>query len=357
LTSKNTTGTGGSAAKGGNSSTGGFAAKGGNSSTGGFAAKGGNSSTGGSSTGGTTSTSSIEFAPYFYTWGWGNSVYPFTALVELKTQSQIESVTLAFVLSNGQCAVTTDIQDHLNDVKAFQAAGGHVKVSFGGANGTYLENACTSAQSLATAINEFVTQTGLTDFDFDVEQAGAMDATVNARRAQALKLVQDTKGIQVSYTLAATPQDKWGTLGGVSAAGLAVLKASFDANIVITRVNLMVMDYGPYYSSGNTMGALAVSALKDAKTQLMTLQPTLTEAAAWHLLGATPMIGQNDVSSEVFTLDDARTLVSFAKQNHLGLVSFWAINRDQPCPYSDLGVCSTVNTADFEFSTIFRGVE
>ena len=31
-----------------------------------------------------------------------------------------------------------------------------------------------------------------------------------------------------------------------------------------------------------------------------------------------------------FTLADAQNLATFAKQKHLGLIAFWAINRDQP---------------------------
>jgi hypothetical protein len=323
-------------------------------STAGAAARGGATSAGGATA---TVPSDIEFAPYFYTWGWGNTAYPFTGLADLKAKSGIASVTLAFVLSGGECAPTADILDHLSDVNAFQALGGHAKASFGGADGTYLENACADAQSLAEAIGAFVTATGITDLDFDVEQTGAMDAAVNARRAQALKQLQTEKGISVSFTLAAMPRDKWDTPGGLTASSLAVLQAAVTANVAVTRVNLMTMDYGAYYSSGNTMGALALSALTDANTQLKSLLPSLSDSDAWHMLGATPMIGQNDVSSETFTLDDARVLVAFAKEKHLGLVSFWAINRDQPCPYDSLALCSKVNTADFEFSDIFLGVK
>lgn len=70
--------------------------------TGGTEATGGTQATGGSSAGtGTSSTSSgTEFAPYFYTWGWGNTAYSFTSLVDLKSQTGLLSVTLAFVLSD-----------------------------------------------------------------------------------------------------------------------------------------------------------------------------------------------------------------------------------------------------------------
>jgi chitinase len=297
-----------------------------------------------------------EYAPYFYAWGWGNAVYPFTGLLDLKKKSGLASVTLAFVLSSGGCAPTRDIQGHQDDVNAFRAGGGKLKASFGGANGTYLENACGTANALATAITGFVKETGIDDLDFDVEQAGAMTDAVNSRRATALAAVQASSAARVSFTLAAMPRDRWGTPGGVSAAGLNVLKAAIAAGVRISHVNLMVMDYGAYFSDGHTMAELAESALTEAVTQLRTLLPNLTRAEAMQLLGATPMIGQNDVSSEIFSLDDARSLVAFARSNGLGLLSFWAINRDQPCPYQDLGVCSMVNRATFEFHSIFRGV-
>jgi chitinase len=302
---------------------------------------------------GPTAPSGTDYAPYFYTWGWGASEYAFGNLVDMKAKSGLDGVTLAFVLSNGGCAPTDDIQTHLADVKAFVAAGGHVKASFGGANGTYLENACGDATSLANAISAFVTATGITDLDFDVEQGGAMNASVNALRAQALAKVQATHGVKVAFTLAAFPRDKWGTPGGVTAPSLDVLKSAAAAGVTISHVNLMTMDYGGYYSTGYKMGDLAVSALTDANAQLRSIYPSLSEAQAYAMLGATPMIGVNDVSSEVFGLADATILASFAKTKKLGLLSFWAIQRDQACS-SGLGICSGANTSNYQFHAIFK---
>ena len=74
------------------------------------------------------------------------------------------------------------------------------------------------------------------------------------------------------------------------------------------------------------------------------------------MLGVIPMIGKND-DSEVFSLDDAKTLAAFAVQNQLGLVSFWSIDRDQVCPSgADYNSCSTVDTTSFQFDTIFQTV-
>jgi hypothetical protein len=301
---------------------------------------------------GTGGSSRTEYAPYFYTWGWGNTAYPFTGLADLKAKSGLGAVTLAFVLADGGCRATRDVQDHLADVKAFVAAGGRLKASFGGANGTYLEASCSDEASLASAIEKFVDETGITDLDFDIEQAGSMGAAIDTRRARALKRVQDSRAIKVAFTLAAFPRDKWGTPGGITAASVDVVKAAVAAGVRISHVNLMTMDYGGYFSTGYAMGDLAVSAVTDAATQLKAIIPGLTDAQAFAMLGATPMIGRNDVSSETFTLADARTLIAFARDKKLGLVSFWAINRDQPG--SSLALSSLVNTRNFEFHEIFR---
>ncbi|MFO0593152.1 MAG: glycosyl hydrolase family 18 protein [Polyangiaceae bacterium] len=345
-------GSGGSTATDGGSGGGTTTGDGGSTATGngGTTGSGGSTTSGGGGTTTTTGTGSpgTDYAPYFYTWGWGNPAYPFTSLVDLRQKTQIEGVTLAFVLSDGGCSVTTDVQDHADDVQAFLAMGGKLKASFGGAAGTYIENACGDAGSLADAIQSFVDQTGILDLDFDVEQWQATTPEINQMRAQALKQVQDAKGIQVAFTLAAMPHDDANdVMGGVPSDSLAVVKAALDAGVQVSHMNLMVMDFYGNYGQ-KTMADLSISALTDAKAQLQGLVPGLSDEGAWGMLGATPMIGQNDDPNEVFTLDDAAALSAFAKQNHLGLVAFWAINRDQPGS-GNLGLYSQAQDKAFAF--------
>ena len=51
----------------------------------------------------------------------------------------------------------------------------------------------------------------------------------------------------------------------------------------------------------------------------------------WQRLGATVMIGQNNVQGENFTVADAQGLVGFAAANGLGRLSMWSLNRDSQC--------------------------
>lgn len=69
------------------------------------------------------------------------------------------------------------------------------------------------------------------------------------------------------------------------------------------------------------------------------------------------MIGQNDIPAEVFTLADARTVVDFAKQNHLGRLAFWSIGRDNGgCPGQSTASpsCSGISQQQYEFTGIFK---
>ncbi|MEO5729729.1 MAG: hypothetical protein ABI134_11090 [Byssovorax sp.] len=81
--------------------------------------------------------------------------------------------------------------------------GGHVKASFGGASGAYIESRCGDPTSLAKAIGDFVSTSGITDLDFDIEQESAYG--LSDLRGKALKMLQDSKGIKVAFTLPTEP--------------------------------------------------------------------------------------------------------------------------------------------------------
>lgn len=68
--------------------------------------------------------------------------------------------------------------------------------------------------------------------------------------------------------------------------------------------------------------------LGDAYRRPGIVQP---ERTLWRMIGATPMIGTNDVPGEVFTLEDARALIRFANLVDLGRISLWSANRDFQC--------------------------
>jgi chitinase len=255
-------------------------------------------------------------------------------------------VTIAFVLSNGGCNTTNEIRDNLDDIKAYIKGGGHVKASFGGADGTYLENACSSAGALAKALTKFVDDTGITDLDFDLEQGSkSSNAAINKRRATALKQVQTSRNIRVAFTLPVAAS-------GLLQESINIVKAALDAGVKVSFINGMTMDYG----DGTNLGTVPIQSMDNLAKQIRTLLPSLSLAQAFRMVGATAMIGKND-DKETFSLANANAFIAHAKQKHLGLVSFWAIQRDRKCTSSnDLDVCSRVNSSNFQFSKIFAGV-
>ncbi len=289
----------------------------------------------------------VDYAPYFPTWVWGSGGYAFTGLADLQTRSGLNEVTIAFVLSNGGCNTTQDIEQNMDDVKAFIAAGGHVKASFGGADGSYVESKCASASAFASAIENFVDATGITDLDFDVEQDPMETDAVNAMRGAALKSVQDSKGVKVAFTLPANPSPG----GGLTGEGESVVSHALSAGVTVSHVNFMTMDYGDDFG-GSPLAPVVTGTLTDGHAQIMKLVSGISSADAWGMVGVIPMIGKND-DSEVFSLDDAKTVAAFVTTNHVGLASFWSIDRDQPG--SDYNNASTVESTAFAFNSIFQG--
>ena len=288
--------------------------------------------------------SPIEYSPYFYTWGWGSGAYAFPSLMEMRQLGGPSDVTLGFVNSNGGCTVTTDIHDNLDDVQAFVAAGGHVRASFGGENGTYIETSCTDATALASELASFVDDTGITDLDFDIEQGSATsNAQINEDRAYAIRTVQDSRGVHVSFTLPVSRD-------GLDDLALGVLQGAQMYGVTISYVNVMTMDYG----SGNDLGTTPEDSIDATAAQLEKLFG-LSRDDAYRMVGATAMIGDND-DPETFSIADAGKLASYATQRELGLLSFWAIQRDQPCTGAvNIQTCNGVGTSTFQFDDIFAG--
>jgi chitinase len=288
-----------------------------------------------------------EYAPYFYTWGWGDNAYQFSSLMGMKGKSGPMAVTIAFVLSDGGCKATRDIQNNLADVKAYVAAGGHLKASFGGADGNYLEYACADSGSLAKALGDFVNETGVTDLDFDLEQGTkSSNGNLNTLRGNALKQLQQAHPtVRVAFTL---PVDQ----NGLGQQSIDIVNAALKAGVKVSFINGMTMDYG----GGTDLGKAPVQSVDATAKQIQNMIQGISLDDAYHMVGATAMIGRND-DGTTFSLANAQTLIDYAIKKKIGLVSFWAIQRDEKCNGGiDLNYCNGVNQSTFQFHDIFKTV-
>ncbi|MET9519433.1 cellulose binding domain-containing protein [Streptomyces sp. NPDC002994] len=290
-----------------------------------------------------------KFAPYVDT-----SLYPAYDLVDTATKTGVKEFNLAFITSGGSCAplwggVTGLTSDKVaGQIGALRAKGGDVRVSFGGAAGTELALNCSSADELAAAYGKVVDAYKLTKVDFDVEGAALPDTAANTRRAQAIAQLQKKyPGLDVSFTLPVMPE-------GLTQQGVDLVADAKKNGVKINAVNIMAMDYGPSYSGD--MGTYAVQAATATQAQLKGVLG-LSDAAAWKTVAVTPMIGVNDVTTEIFKVDDATQLVKFAREKGLGWLSMWSSTRDKECPGGAQGsadaTCSSIVQEPLAFTRAF----
>jgi chitinase len=235
--------------------------------------------------------------------------------------------------------------------------GGDAVISFGGAVNTELATACTDIPALTSAYAAVVDRYDVSTIDLDIEADDLTDAVAGERRAAAVAAVQQRRrdhgeDLAVWLTLPVMPT-------GLTPDGVHVVSQMLAAGVEVAGVNVMTMDYG-IDLEGRSMGQSAIDALTAVHQQLADQYSAagdhLDDAEIWAKLGATPMIGQNDVPGEVFTLDDASVLNAFAQQKHLGRLSAWSLDRDRSCGpnYLDLttvsNLCSGVDQGDTTFA-------
>jgi chitinase len=250
-------------------------------------------------------------------------------------------------------------------IARLRAHGADIVVSFGGQANRELASACADPTKLADAYQSVVKRYDVSTVDLDVESSSLGDAAASARRANAIKLVQDRAraagpGLAVWLTLPVGPS-------GLTEAGVREVDAMLAAGVDLTGVNLMTMNYGS--------GRAATTTMVDATGLAVTMTHGQLEGAyrhagvplssthSWAKIGITPMIGQNDEKSDRLALGDTEQLLKLVTDRGLGRLSMWSLNRDQPCdPKTTVASrannsCSGIEQAPLAFLTAFRSLE
>ncbi len=269
-----------------------------------------------------TASHAHEFSPYV-----DMAMAVADDLPAISAASGIQNFTLAFVLSSergigwqGAGAITDDTLANgttiLSQVQAIQAAGGHVTISFGGAAGQEAALTATSAASLQAEYQSVVDRYHVTSLDFDIEGAAVADQHSITLRDQALVgLKAANPDLTISFTLPVLPT-------GLTASGLNVLASAKHDGLEVDVVNIMAMDYGTSVDNNGQMGLDAINAAIATEKQISDLGLSAK-------IGITPMIGVNDIASEVFTLQDAQALLNYARtDSNVVRLSMWSVARD-----------------------------
>jgi len=304
------------------------------------------------------------YAPYYQTY-LGSST---PSITQTAGDSGTNYFTLAFIQSagKGSCTPTWNgdksqligSSRYESDIAALQAAGGNVIPSFGGYSadqgGTELADSCTDVSKIAAAYESVIQTYGVTRLDMDVEAKSLNNTAGIDRRNKAIALTEQwaaTQGIplQIQYTLPVEP-------GGLESNGQAVLQNAVKDGATVDSVNIMVFDYYQRKAGLVDMGQAATDAATHTHTQLASLFFSKTSSQLWAMLGMTLLPGIDDFpkKTEVTSLANAGTMLSFAQSNGMNFLSIWAIQRDNGgCPgTTDSNTCSgiTQNTWDFSHS-------
>ena len=128
-----------------------------------------------------------------------------------------------------------------------------------------------------------------------------------------------------------------------------MVQSAKDNGLNVDVVNVMAIDYGP-----NDTGDRGDEAIAAAKATLAQMQKIFGDSASLSMIGVTPMLGEND-DHAIYNQDDAKQLVAFAKENGVGYLGFWELNRDLHACTGALFSCTNIPQQPLEFAKIFAG--
>lgn len=232
-----------------------------------------------------------------------------------------KAITLAF--ATGECGAETwggvaPQAFAASNIPKFNEKNINYIISTGGASGSLT---CHSVEGMKSFIARYDSK-NLAGIDFDVESdTGQLEQLMQVMAQTQQKYYPK---LRVSLTL--------GTLAyagsTLNATGDKVVKAAQAAGLNFV-VNLMVMDFG---SPGANvcqvkngvcdMGASAIFAAQEF-SKLYNIPLNRIEL--------TPMIGDNDARDEITSLQDAKIIGKFVKDNKLAGLHYWSFDRDVGC--------------------------
>ena len=286
-------------------------------------------------------------------------LWPTPDLPTICEEANLACVTMAFLVADpgmetlcwgGQPTYPIDWMKEQGE--ALKDAGRFFDVSIGGATGQDIA-AGLDVDKTSQAYLAVMKTLGPGVIDFDVEGAAVVDTRQHQCRLEALHLANQSFGSVYPYslTLAVMPT-------GLTADGLKLIDMCVKSPLGMPHeVRIMAMDYG---SSFADMGVDAINAAEAAAKQV------------GMAVTVVPMIGQNDIAEEIFSLADAQMLADYA-EDHPEVVaglSAWSLGRDRACrKIADTGerisghngvmasaVCSGVTQEPYEFSGILGSV-
>jgi len=255
-----------------------------------------------------------------------------------------KTITLAF--ATGECGSEnwgggsgSDIASA--NVSLLSGAGVNYILSTGGAAGSFT---CGTDAGFSTFIERWASP-NLIGVDFDIE-AGQTTSVIsdlisriktahgtfpNLRFSLTLATLANNNGGSTAQSLGSSAPDSFNVYGDeVLAAVQSILGFSGPSSWPsYVTVDLMTMDFG----SASDGVCVVNGSICDMGQSALQAAYNLHDhwGVPYANIELTPMIGQNDASSEQFTLQNADTVAQFAISQGLGGVHYWSYDRDTDC--------------------------
>jgi hypothetical protein len=306
------------------------------------------------------------YAPYFETW-------TTDSIPSIAWKSEARYFSLAFLQTAkaGSCSLTwngTKTQPapgphYQGQIARLRQLGGDVMPTFGGFSAdstkTEIADSCTSVSQIAADYEAIIRTYHVTRLDMDVEVNSLDNKAGIDRRNKAIALTEAWARrvgwpLRIQYTLPVEP-------GGLEADALHVLKNAVTDGARVDTVNIMTFDY--YLAKEPKpldMGALAITAANNVHRQLAALYPGRASSRLWAMEGITILPGIDDYpgKTEITSLSDTQRILAFTQAHGLGLLSVWAIQRDNGgCPGAiDSNSCSGIKQPAWAFSHLLEPV-
>ncbi|ABT14638.1 hypothetical protein NY2A_B239R [Paramecium bursaria Chlorella virus NY2A] len=251
--------------------------------------------------------------------------FPTPNLPSISKTSGLKFFTLAFITADANKkaswagTIPLSSQHLLSQIRQIRSAGGDVSISFGGANGVELADAITNVDALVTEYSKVIDLYSLTRIDFDIEGGAVADVDGVDRRNKAIAILNKKyPELQITYCLPVLPS-------GLALAGELLVRNAKANNAIIHSFNGMSMDFGDSAAPDpeGRMGDYVIMSCHNLRTQVLSAGYDSPN------IGTIPMIGVNDVQSEVFRISDAKKVYDFFQTTPwMTYIGFWSVNRD-----------------------------
>lgn len=255
------------------------------------------------------------------------------------------AVTLAFASGTGDApnwaGVTAD--EFRSSIDQLVAADVDYVLATGGASAVFTANAA----QLDSFISRYSSK-NLIGIDFDIER-GQTPAQIRELADAAAVAEVKYPNLRFQFTLPTSAASD-GSKKSLNDVGVTTVEAIKASGVKHYTVNLMAMDYG---------SATAANAVVDKTTGRTDMGASAIQAARnvhekygipYSKLELTAMIGVNDVTEEVTSVEDFDWIAAFVKTQGLAGLHHWSVDRDTPSTegvVSPLGSGTTIPSGAF----------